>query len=110
MNRAERRRLGRVVEKVDNPTYYKITLESLDNMKHEITSETQTHCIKMLFSIPMKVVHEQLGWNQEECQWFAEAICDEYEECLQGGKMAIDEYTRMTEKLTGVRFKEENRI
>lgn len=106
MNRAERRRLDRVVKKVDEPTYYKITLEQLDNLKHDITSEAQTRCIKLLFSIPMKVVHEQLGWTQENCQWFAEAICDEYEKCLQGGKIAIDEYTRMTEKLTGVRFKE----
>lgn len=109
MNRAERRRLDRVVQKVDEPTYYKITLEQLENLKREITSETQTHCITMLFSIPMKVVREKLGWSPEECQWFAEAMCDEYEECLQGGKMAIDEYRRFTEKLTGVKFKEMNK-
>ena len=64
MNRAERRRLDRVVGKVNNPIYYKVTAEQLDRLKREITAEAQDRCIKLLFSIPMKVdaVDRRGGW------------------------------------------------
>lgn len=105
MNRAEKRRLDRVVKKVDNPTRYVVTLEQLDQMKHEIATTARNEALKLLFSIPLKIAYEQLGWNPQECEWFAEAMCDEYEKVLDSGEMTIDEYVRLTEKLTGMKFK-----
>lgn len=109
MNRAERRRLDRIVEKVNDPTYYKVTADQMDRLKREITAEAQDRCIKLLFSIPMKVGKEQCEWSDEECACFAEAMCDEYEKVLAGGAMKIDEYARYTEKITGMKFEEVRR-
>lgn len=104
MNRAERRRLNRVVNEVDNPTYYKLTVSQLDQLKKDVSKEVEIRCIKILFSIPMKVGKEQCGWTDEECQMFAEAICDEYQEHLKGNSMSVDEYVRLTERITGMKF------
>ena len=68
LNRAERRRLGRVVEKVDNPTKYVVSLEQIDLMKHEVTNTARNEALKLLFSIPLKIAYEQLDWNPQKCE------------------------------------------
>lgn len=41
-----------------------------------------------------------------ECQWFAEAVCDEYANYLQGNctEEEVKKYTQLVEELTGIRF------
>lgn len=108
LTRAERRRLGRMLEK--DKVVYKFTVEQLrerdQQVRREIGEDMEERFIKVFFSLGIKVGHDRYGWNDEQCLQFAEDICDEYSQFLQGrcSTQAINEYAKLTEKVTGIRF------
>ena len=108
MNRAERKRLDRVIKAMQVKREY--TEEQLFARDRTVREETakavERRCIQVMFSLPIKVAHEQLGWTPGECQWFAEAVCDEYAKYLQGNctEEEVKKYTQLVEDLTGIRF------
>ena len=108
MNRAERKRLDRVIKAMQVKREY--TEEQLlardQTVREETAKAVERRCIQVMFSLPIKVAHEQLGWTPGECQWFAEAVCDEYSKYLQGNcsEEEVKKYTQLVEDLTGIRF------
>lgn len=105
MNRSERRRLERVVEEVNNPVYYKISIHQIEKLRNDITAEIEDRLVKILFYIPLMVGKSKYDWTDEQCEMFANDIADEYAENFKGNEYRLEEYVAKVEKMTGMRFK-----
>lgn len=108
MNRAERRRLDRVVKEVDEPTYYRLTKYQIEQIKQDATNEAvkivEANLIKVMFSLPILVAHWEFGFGAKRCERFANRVCDEYIDKYRGGKMTPDEFAQLVGDLTGIRI------
>lgn len=108
MNRANRRRLDRVVKEVDEPTYYKLTKYQIEQIKQNATNEAvkivEANLIKVMFSLPILVAHWEFGFGSKRCERLANRICDEYIDKYKGGKMTPDEFAQLVGDLTGIRI------
>ena len=102
------KRVAREVRKAE--TTYTFTNAQLNARDRQIAQELgktmEERFIKVFFTLPIKICHEQLGWNAEECQWLGEALCDEYEKNLYGNctDETVKSYGELTERLTGIKF------
>lgn len=108
MNRAERRRLDRVVKEVDEPTYYRLTKYQIEQIKQDATNEAvkivEANLIKVMFSLPILVVHWEFGFGPKRCERLANRICEEYEDKFKKQKMSPEEFARQVGELTGIRI------
>ena len=108
LTRAERRRLGRLVEK--QKVKYTFSNEDYHDMKTQMRKEAfslmEERFIKVFFSMPLKILHEKYKWTPQNIEVFANALCSEYQEYLYGQCTddKVTEYVKLTQELTGIRF------
>lgn len=105
MNRAERRRQGKLVAKDPVITMKK---SDIDRIKREATEKATDTAMVLLLSIPVKVMHEKYGWGmRKRLPELSEAIIDEYQS-FSDGDMSLEDYQEMVYEYCGVKFKQED--
>lgn len=108
MNRAKRRQLDRVIQKVDHPGKYNLSDYQIQQIKAKATQEAvdtiERNLIKVMFSIPIAIMHWDYGWGQKRCERLADRICEEYIDKFKQGIMTADDYAELVGDLTGVKF------
>lgn len=108
------KRVAREVKKAEttytltNAQLYAREKQAVESVVNSIAEKMERRFLKIFFPMAIMICHEKLGWNEEECNWFAEAICDEYREKFFGQctDERIEEYARKCEEITGIRFEE----
>lgn len=108
MNRSERRRLNRVVEEVDNPVKYELSIYQIEKIKQDAVDEAvkivEKNLIKVMFSLPILVAHWEFGFGPKRCERLANRICEEYEDKFKKQGMKPEEFAQAAGELTGVRI------
>lgn len=119
MNRAERRWKMKASKKpapIYNPNpieqavkreaqkeYEKQRQEYLKHQKEQRIAASEI-ALAMLFSIPIKVLHDKYGWrSRKRLPEFARALEEEYQR-FRDGDMELDEYVEEVFKMTGIKF------
>lgn len=103
MSRAENRRKKR--EEKHKKATLNMTAGSLSTVKDNATYEAVTQAMTLLMSIPLKICHEKLGWNESECAWFADEIEKEYQS-FADRHTSLKDYADEAYDLVGVKFVE----
>ncbi|HCW22791.1 MAG: hypothetical protein LIV24_08200 [Eubacterium sp.] len=104
MNRAERRAAGM---KAKQPVYQMTTdaIEKIRKDAYQKAYESATYtAMVLLFSMPVRVMHEQYGWGTKRLTALAEALTDEYQR-FSDGELSLEEYREFVLQETGFAFK-----
>ena len=82
--------------------------QAIESSVRDIAEKMERRFLKIFFPMAIVICHEQLNWNEAECNWFAEALCDEYKENFYGRctDERIEEYARRCEEITGISFED----
>ena len=98
MNRAERRKTG----KVDKVKTYVLTQDQIDQLKQKAVDEATERAFQMFMSIPMMVLHDKFGFGQIRGSRFMDYAMIWFE-AVQNGEVTLTELMNIAEDLTGVR-------
>jgi hypothetical protein len=102
MNRAERRRNQKKQGKKE--PIYNISEQELNKIKQNEREKAVNDAIILLMSLPIKVLKKHYGWgNIKRLPEFAEHLCDEYQEFVDGGRDLTSEVEFIYD-MTGIKF------
>lgn len=100
MNRAERRRMSKLI---NSDPIMTIKQSDIEKIKREATEEA----LVLLLSIPVKVMHERFGWGKRKrLPMLSDALIDEFR-AFSEGNVNLKEYQEMVYEFCGVSFKKE---
>ena len=106
MNRSERRRLKRAVDKIDHPTEYTWTQEmfdeAVDRRVKALAEQVEKRCLKVFLYLPIKA-GKSFGWDDDDCQALAFRMAEIYNEELRCPTQAeIDAFAEEVTRITGI--------
>lgn len=107
MNRAERRKQSKLIgSSILGDPIICMRKSDIERIKREAEEKAIDTSMALLFSIPIKVMHEKYGWGMKSrLPELSEALIDEYQ-AFSDGEMSLEDYRKMVFEYCGVKFKE----
>lgn len=97
MNRNERRRLKREIEKPD--PVYNVKGSQLDAIAGKHARRATSEAFAYMVGIVVEVMHEEFGWDEQGCEWIVDKLLEKYDSTHD-----LEKLTKNTQKLSGMKL------
>lgn len=110
MNRADRRKMGKLGFVAQNEPIYHLTASDIAKIKEESAATATETAVVMLLSIPIKVMSEKYGWGMKKrLPELANAIIDEYQRFVDS-EVTLEKYQQLVYNTCGLKFQRNTEV